>query len=90
MAGFRHGIDATIVHTDGRVTPLADEIHEWVERVQPVARRLGSEAELGDVLSIVKDRPSYARQRDLVVGGGSLHDIVDMLRAELATDRIGG
>lgn len=86
----RDGVDAVLVHADGTVAPLAEAIPEWVERLRPHARRLGSETELTGVLAILDHGPSYARQRDLVGRGGSLRDVVDALRVELATNRVDG
>ena len=86
----RYGVGATLVHGDGSVTALADEVHEWVERVGPQARELGTEADLARVLDIFERQPSYVRQRAVVAGGGTLHDVVDLLRREFANDRVGG
>jgi carboxylate-amine ligase len=86
----RYGIDATLVHGDGSVTRLADEVGEWVERVRPQARALGSEADLDGVPAILGHAPSYARQRAVLAGGGDLRDVVELLRREFANDRVGG
>jgi carboxylate-amine ligase len=55
----------------------------------PVAVELGCAAELGDVETILEVGPSYARQRAIVAGGGTLHDVVRSLVAEFATDQPG-
>ena len=86
----RYGIDAQLVHGDGSVTSLAEEVLEWVERVRPEARELGSEANLEGVLAILDHAPSYVRQRAVVAAGGSLRDVVELLRREFANDRVGG
>jgi carboxylate-amine ligase len=86
----RYGIDATLVHGDGSVTALADEVLEWVERVRPQARTLGSETDLDGVPAILGHAPSYARQRAVLAGGGDLRDVVELLRREFANDRVGG
>jgi carboxylate-amine ligase len=86
----RYGIDATLVHGDGSVTRLADEVGEWVERVRPQARALGSEADLDGVPAILGHAPSYARQRAVLASGGDLRDVVELLRREFANDRVGG
>lgn len=86
----RYGVSASIVHGDGTVAPLVDEVHAWVERVRPQARALGSEAELDRVLDILAHQPSYARQREVVAAGGTLRDVVDLLRREWNADRVGG
>lgn len=86
----RHGVDAILVNSDGTVAPLTEAVRDWVERLRPHASLLGSETELAGVLAILDDGPSYARQRALVGRGGSLRDVVDALRAELESDRVGG
>lgn len=86
----RYGIEARLVHGDGSVTDLAAEVQEWVARMVPHARALGSESDLRRILDILDHRPSYARQREVVAGGGSLDDVVDLLRREFAQDRVGG
>lgn len=86
----RYGIDATLVHGDGSVTSLADEVHEWVARVRPHAQALGSEADLAGVPAILDHAPSYVRQRAVLESGGDLRDVVELLRREFANDRVGG
>lgn len=86
----RYGIDATLVHGDGSVTDLAERVRDWVERVRPEARALGSDADLERVLDILDHQPSYVRQRAVVADGGTLPDVVELLRREFANDRVGG
>ncbi len=86
----RYGIDAKLVHGDGTVTELAAEVVDWVERVRPQAVELGGEVELAGVLDILRHTPSYARQRAVVQNGGSLADVVELLRREFRTDQVGG
>ena len=86
----RYGIDARLVHGDGSVTELAEDVREWVARVRPFAQELGGEAELGGVLDILDRTPSYARQRAVVQDGGTLTDVVELLRREFLNDRVGG
>ncbi len=86
----RYGIDATLVHSDGSVARLADEVRTWVSRVRPYAVARGSQPELDRVLDILEHQPSYARQRAVVAAGGDLHDVVQLLRREFADDRVGG
>lgn len=86
----RYGVDATLVHGDGSVTSLAEEVADWVERVRPQARELGADVELAGVLDILDRAPSYARQRAVLARGGTLRDVVELLRREFANDRVGG
>ncbi|MGV1003302.1 MAG: glutamate--cysteine ligase [Candidatus Nanopelagicales bacterium] len=86
----RYGIDARLVHGDGSVTELTKEVREWVAKVRPLAARLGGEPELLSTLDILTRTPSYARQRAVVQDGGTLTDVVELLRREFREDRIGG
>ena len=52
----------------------------------PIATRLGCTAELRGALEIMDRGSSYLRQREVVDAGGSLHDVVDSLIAELHAD----
>jgi carboxylate-amine ligase len=86
----RYGIDAQLVHGDGSVTSLAEEVGAWVAQVRPFAEQLGSAADLDRVLAILEQQPSYVRQRAVVAAGGTLRDVVELLRREFANDRVGG
>ncbi|MDP8991525.1 MAG: glutamate--cysteine ligase [Actinomycetota bacterium] len=82
----RYGMDAEIiVDEEGGVVGLRDSVSELVEQLSPVAERLGCEPELRHVLAVA-ERPSYARQREVVAAGGTLLDVVDCLIAELRSD----
>jgi len=90
----RHGLDAeVIVDEHGRLQPLRAAITELLEEMKPVAERLGCPDELGRVAGIVDGGASYERQRAVVPSGASgatdLRPVVDLLVAELASDRPG-
>jgi carboxylate-amine ligase len=92
LAG-RHGLDAElIVDEAGARRPVRDLVAELVETLTPVAVRLGSEAELRDVLALagltsddapVGSGPGYLRQRQVVAGGGGPAEVVHALVREL-------
>ena len=83
----RHGLDASIIMDEGGTTvPLRQAIRELVEDLTPVATRLGCTAELRGAIDIMDRGSSYLRQREVVEAGGSLHDVVDSLIAELHAD----
>ena len=86
----RYGIDAILVHADGSTSRLAEDVRTWVSRVRPQARAMGTEADLDRVLDILDHQPSYMRQRAVVAQGGTLRDVVELLRREFAHDRVGG
>ncbi len=82
----RHGVDASIiVDKDGRLVHLRDAVGDLVTELAPVAERLGCVGELAYCLTMA-ERPSYLRQREIVAAGGSLHDVVASLVAELHAD----
>ena len=84
----RYGMEAEIIVDDeGDLRPLREVTGELVDRLAPVARGLGCEAELASVAAVIDQGPSYARQRALVASGSSLVDVVDALLSELRTDR---
>jgi carboxylate-amine ligase len=86
----RFGVDAEVVVDDtGHTTPLRESLDRLVDTLGPTAEQLGCAAELSSVLDILKTGPSYARQRAVVAGGGSLADVVGSLRREYATDQPG-
>ncbi|MEY2568820.1 MAG: glutamate---cysteine ligase / carboxylate-amine ligase [Actinomycetota bacterium] len=85
----RHGIEAEIIVGDSghNVVPLRTAVHELVEELSPVAERLGCTKELRHCLDVLDHGPSYLRQRAIVEQGGTLHDVVDSLVREMATDQ---
>lgn len=79
----RYGIDAELVVSEaGEVRPLPELIDELVARLLPTAERLGCAAELASLPRLAA-QPSYARQRAIVAGGGTLSDVVHASRREL-------
>jgi carboxylate-amine ligase len=86
----RYGLAAElVVDESGRTRPIANMIEETVDELMPIARRLGCDSELGDVLRILETGTSTDRQRRVLAESGSLADVVTSLRAELATDQPG-
>ena len=87
----RDGIDAEIVTDDeGSVQPIQESIRELLNELAPTATKLGCTDELSGIRLILEHGPSYKRQRAVVAAGGSLIDVVDLLRDEMLTDTPGG
>jgi carboxylate-amine ligase len=83
----RHGLDAKlIVDDEGTRMTARDAVLELMRELEPFAAELGCDTELADVKTILDLGPSYARQRRIISRGGSLHDVVRALVAELSTD----
>jgi carboxylate-amine ligase len=82
----RHGLDAKlIVDDEGSRATARDAVADLAAELMPIAKELGSAAELSDVASILELGPSYVRQRAVRQSGGDLRDDVRALVAELAT-----
>lgn len=67
--------------------PAKALIHDLVERLRPTAARLGTDAQLDDILAIVEHGSGTDRQRSVVAAGGTLADVVDHLVEEFDTDQ---
>ena len=80
----RWALDADVIIDDeGRLEPLAESIDRLIESLEPVAKRLGSHAELLRVRQMMKSGPSYARQRQVYADTGDLKKVVASVVREL-------
>ena len=80
----RHGLDASVIHdNDGNQAPLREQLPVLVDRLSPVAERLGCLSELRRTLDVLDTGASYERQRKQMEASGRLPDIVSMLSDEL-------
>jgi carboxylate-amine ligase len=82
----RYGLDAIIILDDSnRERLVTDDLDDLLERLTPVSKRLGCEAELRNVADIPLRGASYQRQRAVAhESGGDLVAVVDSLVDELA------
>jgi carboxylate-amine ligase len=81
----RYGLDAEII-LDARSNerPVTDDLHDLLERLQPVARRLGCVDELDAVAQIPERGAGYQRQRVVAeAADGDLRAVVRSLVGEL-------
>ncbi|MFK8022437.1 MAG: glutamate--cysteine ligase [Ilumatobacter sp.] len=67
--------------------PARQLLADLVDQLRPTARRLGTEHHLDDVLEIARIGSGTERQRAVVDGGGTLHDVVNHLVDEFRSDR---
>jgi carboxylate-amine ligase len=81
----RYGLDAEIIlDASARERLVTDDLADLLERLAPVARRLGCADELTWVDDIVRDGAAYQRQREVARRtGGDLVAVVDSVVAEL-------
>ncbi len=83
----RYGLDGRVMlDTEGRTQSFTENISDIVEMLQPVAAQLGTLDALNSVRDILETGSSANRQRGVVQQGGSLKDVVTLLREELAAD----
>jgi carboxylate-amine ligase len=80
----RYGLEAIVIRSTDDERLVTDDLHDLLERLAPVARRLGCEAELAGVADIVATGASYQRQRAVAARtGGDLVAVVDAIAREL-------
>ncbi len=86
LAG-RYGVDAElIVNSVGERQSALTLLEELIDHLRPMAQRIGSAAELEDLLELWSIGPSYLRQRHIIASGGSFEDVVASLVGELEAD----
>jgi carboxylate-amine ligase len=80
----RYGLDAIVITAaDSTERLLTDDIADLLQRLAPVAHRIGCADELASVADIVTTGASYQRQRAVArAGEGDLHAVVGSLVAE--------
>lgn len=85
----RYGMDAIVIlDRDGNEGLVTDDVARLLSRLAPVAERLGCEAELDGVRTIVRDGASYQRQREVARRhGGELDAVVASLVEEMRAGR---
>jgi carboxylate-amine ligase len=81
----RYGLDAIVIlDADSDERLVTDDLHDLLERLTPLSRRLGCEDELRSVSDIVSGGASYQRQRAVAQStGGDLVAVVDSVVREL-------
>ena len=81
----RYGLDAEIIcDAENRERLVTDDLHDLLNRLEPVAARLGCPAELALVSSLMATGASYQRQRAVAArAGGDLWAVVDSLVREM-------
>ncbi|MES2606594.1 MAG: YbdK family carboxylate-amine ligase [Pseudomonadota bacterium] len=74
---MRHGLNAELVlNPEGKTRLLRDELQEWLEKLQPYARRLGYQRYLACIAVIMKNGNSSERQRQCFAKHGQLEEVV--------------
>jgi carboxylate-amine ligase len=89
----RFGIDADLIveHPDtGRTDrrSVRDLLAELIDDLGPTAQRLGTTAQLDDLLTVLDVGTGATRQRALVEAGGTLVDVVHLLVDSLTADEL--
>jgi carboxylate-amine ligase len=84
----RYGLEAEIIRDeDGNLVSLRRSITDLVERLQPIARNLGCEADLLRINDILERGTSATRQREVFDRSKDLSAVVDALVEEMRTGR---
>lgn len=74
---IRHGLRAELVaDTDGTTRPLAEDIGEWLDKVEPYARKLGYAPYLGTLRQVVGQGGSSERQRRVYGASGCFGELM--------------
>ena len=82
----RWALDAqVIVDEEGRLEPLSESVHRLLGSIEPVAKRLGSHAELLRIRDIMRTGPSCVDQRRVYAETGDFARVVDSLVGALRT-----
>jgi len=85
----RWSIDAEIIIDDeGNLKPLAEDIHELLETLAPVAKRLGGYNEMMGVKEILRHGPSFKRQQKIYKETGDYKQVMEVLIKELREHKI--
>ena len=81
----RYGLDAIVIEdAAGNERPVKEDLQDMVERLEPIAARLGCLDELANIAVILEKGASYQRQlRVAEEAGGSLKAVVASLVKEL-------
>ncbi len=81
----RYGLDAEVIcDAENRERLVTDDLHDLLNRLEPVAARLGCPAELASVSGLMAIGASYQRQRAVAArAGGDLWAVVDSLVREM-------
>jgi carboxylate-amine ligase len=83
----RFGLDGRVMtDVSGNTQSFKDNIAGIVDMLQPVGAELGTVDALNGVREILETGSSAARQRAVVAEGGSLRDVVTLVREELAAE----
>jgi carboxylate-amine ligase len=82
----RYGTEAIVICDEASAERLVtDELSTLLERLSPLARRLGCESELRNVEDVLGTGPSYVRQRKAAArGNGDLRAVIAHLVREMA------
>jgi len=81
----RYADKAVLIANDtGELKRLDELVHEVVENLEPIAKRLECHAELLDNLAILKVRPAFHRIREVHSETGSLREVVSFLERQMS------
>jgi len=87
----RYGLDAEVIlDAENHERLVTDDLHDLLNRLEPVAARLGCSAGLASVSDLMTAGASYQRQRAVAArAGGDLWAVVDSLVREMRDGLLG-
>jgi glutamate---cysteine ligase / carboxylate-amine ligase len=87
----RYGLDAEVIlDAENRERLVTDDLYDLLNRLEPVAARLGCSAGLASVSDLMTAGASYQRQRAVAArAGGDLWAVVDSLVREMRDGLLG-
>lgn len=75
---MRYGLDAVLVlNTEGKTRTLREDLQDWLQKLQPYARKLGYQQYLLTVEELLKNGCSSQRQRQHYADSASLRSVVN-------------
>ena len=80
---------STIVDETGAQRPIAETMEQLLVDLAPVFERLGSRAQVPMLQRMIREPPSYARQRRVFEQAGGTEAVVDALILEGESGRPG-
>jgi carboxylate-amine ligase len=85
---MRYGLDAELVmNTDGKTKFLREDMAEWIEKLQPYAKKLGYKTYLAHLNTLLEKGTSSERQRRVFQQTQSLEEVVKLTIREFFSQK---
>lgn len=85
---IRYGMDAELIKdTDGEIVSLRTEMETWIERVRPVALKLGYQREMADLQEMIESGPAARRMQQVFENTSDMSAVIRHVMAEFASGK---